>query len=269
MMIDLNAPYPLDRTLGSRVLLAFIYGFCVFIFIFVFEPFGIAGLPVKILVRIGVKYGLITFTVVFFNNFIKNFFSQFVKVWSLKYDLFFNAFTFLEIGAVNAIFTSFDIDSISFFELFWMLQVNTFKLGIFILGVQLLIERNIYLNQRVRVFSDKPNMDTDSILLKDLRGNHAKVLKNDIVLITSDDHYQKIYTTDSYYYVRGTLKAFEVKLESETFMRIHRSTLINLNHISKYATHGNGEYILIMHNGEKVKVSRSYRTKFKSYLQRR
>ncbi len=104
------------------------------------------------------------------------------------------------------------------------------------------------------------------LLLKDLQGANNRVPVGDIVLVKSDDHYQKVYTKDKLFYIRDTISGFQKRLNEGHFQRVHRSCLVNLREISQFMPHSNGEYFLEMTNGEKVKVSRSYKEEIKRYL---
>ncbi len=55
--------------------------------------------------------------------------------------------------------------------------------------------------------------------------------------------------------VSRTLKEIEEMLEDHSFVRVHRSYLVNINEIEKYVK-GEGGY-LVMSNGSSIDVSRS------------
>lgn len=113
----------------------------------------------------------------------------------------------------------------------------------------------------------EPPLDEPSLMLKDLRGSLNRIKMPDIVLIKSDDHYQKVYTKQGLFYIRDTISRFQQKLVGEDFRRVHRSAIVNLSEIDRFTPSGNGEFHLKMSNGEEVKVSRSYKDEIRSYLQ--
>ncbi len=59
--------------------------------------------------------------------------------------------------------------------------------------------------------------------------------------------------------VHETLAALEQKLDPRTFLRIHRSTVVNVDRIKELQPFANGEFIVILHDGTKLKLSRSFR----------
>lgn len=71
---------------------------------------------------------------------------------------------------------------------------------------------------------------------------------------------------DRVHVLRSTMKDLEQQLDPQHFQRIHRSTMVNLNHIEKVCSHINGEYFLVLKHGPRIKMSRSYRNKIRHIL---
>ena len=55
----------------------------------------------------------------------------------------------------------------------------------------------------------------------------------------------------------------ESKLNPHTFIRIHRSMIVNITFIKEMKPYFNGEYHLLLTNGETLKLSRSYKDKLR------
>ena len=66
--------------------------------------------------------------------------------------------------------------------------------------------------------------------------------------------------------LRKTMKELEQELDPNLFVRVHRSAIVNTKQISKLVTQVSGEYLLVLDNGQELKVSRSYRDKVKAAL---
>lgn len=66
--------------------------------------------------------------------------------------------------------------------------------------------------------------------------------------------------------VYETLSKMEKKLDPETFIRIHRSSIVNVKKIKELQPHFNGEYIVVLQSGKRLKLSRSYRGRAKRLL---
>ena len=65
---------------------------------------------------------------------------------------------------------------------------------------------------------------------------------------------------------RSTLKDLLAELDETIFKRVHRSTIVNLNHIEKVIPHSKGEFFLQLSEFERIKVSRNYREVIKTFL---
>ena len=71
--------------------------------------------------------------------------------------------------------------------------------------------------------------------------------------------YMCIYTAENSLILRETMKDLERRLDPRRFQRIHRSQIVNLDHVKQVKPHTNGECFLLLDSGAQVKVSRSYR----------
>ena len=77
----------------------------------------------------------------------------------------------------------------------------------------------------------------------------------EIVYCEGDDKYTRIYLADKKTIVSSrTLGVFEELLSAYSFFRIHKSYLINLNHLKKYLRGEGGQ--VIMANGSTLDVAR-------------
>jgi two-component system LytT family response regulator len=56
------------------------------------------------------------------------------------------------------------------------------------------------------------------------------------------------------------------KLDPEVFLRIHRSSIVNLQYVKEVRTEPDGEYSVVLLNGEKLGMSRSYRARITDLL---
>ncbi len=94
--------------------------------------------------------------------------------------------------------------------------------------------------------------DTDGLVFLDI---------SDIIRCHSDGSYTTIYLTEGKkMVVSKPIGEYEDLFNEENFFRIHRSHLININHIKKYLK-GEGGYVL-MSDGAEVEVSRRKKNEF-------
>jgi len=92
-------------------------------------------------------------------------------------------------------------------------------------------------------------------------------LKTDeIDWIGADDYYVKLHVGRKTHLLRETMNELETKLDPEKFLRIHRSTIVNIDRIKEMHPHFNGDYIILLHDGTELKLSRSRREQAQSIL---
>lgn len=79
----------------------------------------------------------------------------------------------------------------------------------------------------------------------------------DVIRIEALDDYVEIFTRDKKYLKKETMNYLENSLPQEVFIRVHRSNIINVNHIEKIERYGKESYLVILKDGSKVNVSKS------------
>jgi two-component system LytT family response regulator len=79
----------------------------------------------------------------------------------------------------------------------------------------------------------------------------------DINFLEAQDDYVMIYTNEGKFLKQQTMKYFEEHLDSEQFVRVHRSYIANITSIERIEPYEKSNFILILKDGNKVPVSRS------------
>jgi two-component system LytT family response regulator len=111
-----------------------------------------------------------------------------------------------------------------------------------------------------------PRMETEQkITIKDR--DSIKLIKTDnIDWVDAAGDYMCVHAEGETHIMRCTMKQLLEELDASTFKRVHRSTIVNLNSIEEVIPHTKGEYFLQIENGERIKVSRNYRSTIKAFL---
>ena len=73
------------------------------------------------------------------------------------------------------------------------------------------------------------------------------------------DNYVRIHAGRESHLVRETLQSLEGRLDPSKFLRIHRSTLVNLDRIQELQPLFHGDYVVKLLDGTELSLSRSYR----------
>ncbi|MDH5229172.1 MAG: LytTR family DNA-binding domain-containing protein [Gammaproteobacteria bacterium] len=98
-----------------------------------------------------------------------------------------------------------------------------------------------------------------------LIGNDVQLIHvDDIAYFKSGDKYTSVFTRDKEFLIRTPLKELETSLAVKNFWRIHRSVIINVQHLQSAKRTLDGRYILSIRNHpHQLSVSRAYAHLFK------
>lgn len=108
------------------------------------------------------------------------------------------------------------------------------------------------------------NQYLSRLTIKD-RGKIIFVSVNEIEFIEAEGNYLEI-NTGTTHLIRMRLHHLEAKLNPDKFIRIHRSTIVNIDCIKEMQPLFNGDQTIIMKSGKKLTMSRNYREKLKYLL---
>ncbi len=85
---------------------------------------------------------------------------------------------------------------------------------------------------------------------------------DEIDWIEAAGNYVKLHTGNESHMIRETMNGVAAKLDPEKFLRIHRSTVVNIDRIKELQPMFSGDYAVIMTNGTELALSRNYRERF-------
>lgn len=90
------------------------------------------------------------------------------------------------------------------------------------------------------------------------RGRTLLVAIEDVDWIGAEGNYLALHVGSDIYLIRDTMNAFQQRLDARRFLRIHRSTIVNLDRVRDYAPLFNGDQCLRLKDGTELTVSRNY-----------
>jgi two-component system LytT family response regulator len=103
------------------------------------------------------------------------------------------------------------------------------------------------------------------ILVKEA-GKMYLVKISDISHFSADGNYISLYTSTKTYTIYESLSSLESRVDPDIMIRVGRSNIVNMNYISELETYFNGEYIIHLSTGEKLKWTRGYRENIRAFL---
>lgn len=99
-------------------------------------------------------------------------------------------------------------------------------------------------------------------------GRILLIRPGDIDWIGAADNYVEIHIGTDTHLVRETITAWEKRLNPALFLRISRSTIVNLDRVKELQPLFHGEYAVILRNGVRLTLARSQRDKVDQLLGR-
>jgi len=89
-------------------------------------------------------------------------------------------------------------------------------------------------------------------------GTKIKVIPVDkISYIEAQDDYVMIYSDEGKHLKQGTMKFYEDNLDGSKFLRVHRSYIVRIDHVTQLEPYSKDTYMLKLKSGVNLKVSRN------------
>ena len=94
------------------------------------------------------------------------------------------------------------------------------------------------------------------------------VRADEIDWIEAAGNYVKLHVGTDAHLLRETMNAVEAQLSPDTFYRIHRCHIVNIERVKELQPWFNGEYVVLLRTGARLTLSRGYREKLQERIGR-
>ena len=113
--------------------------------------------------------------------------------------------------------------------------------------------------------TDRPARYQTRFLIKSA-GRVSFIRAEEIDWIEAEDYYVKLHVKGRGHLLRETMSDIEARLDPEVFVRIHRSSIVNLERVRELQQMFGGDYSVVLHDGTQLKLSRARRERLESLL---
>lgn len=96
--------------------------------------------------------------------------------------------------------------------------------------------------------------------------NFCSIAVDEILYISSCAPYIAIRTSQKSHLHTESLKSIMSRLDQQQFVRVHKSTIVNIHQVRSYRSRLNGDYDILLKNEEEVRLSRNYAQRFKELM---
>lgn len=295
----LNRPYYLETTLSKRWLSCFFFSAFVFLFLLIFRPFGLSGLPEGI-VAAAMAFGLTNFFIMALLNILivpllPGYFVE--ETWTVQKELYWNVLNVLLIGLGNALCAAF-LKMVAFSPYTLLIfELYTITIGVFPIVVTVFLkesrwhkkyskqsaELNVIIedhregSRSKNELPEKPKTsitetrETALTLYSENEKDRLDLLLSDLIFIQSSDNYVEVHYTDKREnrkkLMRTSLKALAVDLEkNKELFRCHKSYLVNVKRVKHVSGNAQGYKLHLSGTEHLIPVSRQFNPELKDRL---
>ena len=90
----------------------------------------------------------------------------------------------------------------------------------------------------------------------------------DIDWCEASGNYVRVHVGTQPHLIRETMNRLESQLDTKQFVRIHRSTIVNVDRIQEIRSTYAGEHLVVLRDGTRLTMSRGYRDGLQERLRR-
>jgi two-component system LytT family response regulator len=112
---------------------------------------------------------------------------------------------------------------------------------------------------RLRSLMSHLREPTDDTVVIKTEGRHVFVRRKEIEWIEAVGKEIRFHVKDGVIAARETLNAVEKRLDPARFVRVHRSAIVNREHVSQVQAWFKGDYVIILLGGTRVVTGRTFR----------
>jgi hypothetical protein len=279
----LKEAYPFNNSKKKDFISAFLFGLFVFLFLFIFQPFGLSNYQDETKTLELAGYGLVTFILLFSSN---RFFSLAFPVWFSKAswtvgkNIIYTTLIFFIIGFGNLLYSvlvgylPISLEGFLYYQT-WTILVGVFPVTIstFVVYSQRLktaMKEAGQLNASLHPPAEKTHANLE--IPSQNKSETIKINVDQLLSVKSVENYVEVYALInnqlSKTILRNTLKNIQVSMKEYDFIeQCHRSYIVNLEKVSSFK--GNAQGLTLSFNNSiplEIPVSRSYVQHIKDQL---
>ena len=132
------------------------------------------------------------------------------------------------------------------------------------------ILKNIeYLDRQKSAGSPSDSQEPSELLLIKSRGRLLFLRMAELKWVEAERDYVRLHLEKDSHFIRDTMNNFQRRLNKNGFIRIHRSTIVNVNEICEILPLLGGDYSVVLRDKTQLTLSRRYRSSLDNFLRRK
>jgi two-component system LytT family response regulator len=98
------------------------------------------------------------------------------------------------------------------------------------------------------------------------RGEIIFIKASQIDWIQAEGNYSRLHAGDASFLLRESMQSLDETLDDTTFVRVHRSAIVNLDRVQKIVAGTEAAYAIVLHGGATVPLGPSFRSRLEELL---
>jgi two-component system, LytTR family, response regulator len=119
------------------------------------------------------------------------------------------------------------------------------------------------------VDSPSDSQEPSELLLIKSRGRLLFLRMSELKWVEAERDYVRLHLEKDSHFIRDTMNNFQRRLNKNGFIRIHRSTIVNVNEICEILPLLGGDYSVVLRDKTELTLSRRYRSSLDDFLRRK
>jgi hypothetical protein len=278
----LTQPYPCREVNWKSIWGCLLSGIFVFVFLIVFQPFGISYWHEADKLWKIAGYGVVTFVVLSFNFFAikKNLTTVFDEdKWQVWKEIVWNLVILFNITLGNflynqLIFTGNQGIKTDFLLMFFVtLAVGIFPVSVFtFVNYTLLLRKYSQPIAIKETIAELPTIPDKLWLTAENGKDKLGFAASDLLFIESSDNYATVYFLDEEKIkkelIRSSLSRLETQIKDSFIARCHRSYIVNLGKVSAVSGNAQGYKLYFPGTEQRIPVARKYASEIIGHLKK-
>jgi two-component system LytT family response regulator len=113
------------------------------------------------------------------------------------------------------------------------------------------------------------SQEPSELLLIKSRGRLLFLRMAELKWVEAERDYVRLHLEKDSHFIRDTMNNFQRRLDKNGFIRIHRSTIVNVNEICEILPLLGGDYSVVLRDKTQLTLSRRYRSSLDDFLRRK
>jgi hypothetical protein len=142
------------------------------------------------------------------------------------------------------------------------IQGNGFGVPYFGMSVPI-IDEGVPTGTITTILPSKPELLFTSFLTVKTNDSWTPIANNQVIYIEAQNRKTRVYSKHVKGFHKLNLSELELILPNDLFIRVHRSYIVNVNHIVEILPDFHSTFLLVMRDGSKIPVSQTYSGQFR------